>query len=120
MDAQKVLKFLKLDNIFDHLSGYIEDRVAILKLELQEEAASFGAKILLLGIMFMLGLAGLLFLSIAMAIFLNIILNHSFGGFLIVGGFYLVLTVIAYSLKDNESIKNSLYKTIGQSKEKEN
>jgi len=120
MDTKGVMKFLKLEGLLDHLSGYVEDRIELLKLELQEDAASIGTKILLIGIMLMLGLFFLLFISIASAIMLNIVLVHAYLGYLIVGGVYLILTLIAFAFKDNEKIKKVLYKAIGKSFDKSN
>lgn len=120
MDAKGVLKFLKLESLLEHLSGYVEDRMELLKLELQEDAASIGTKILLIGVMLMLGLFSLLFISIASAIMLNIVLVHRYWGYLIVGVVYLMFTLIALALKNNEKIKKVLYKAIGSSFDKSN
>ena len=118
MDAKGVLKFLKLEGLSEHLSGYIEDRMALLKLELQEDAASLGAKVVLLLVMVLLGMSCLLFVSIASAILLNTFLGHSYLGYFIVAGIYLVLTFLVYGLKDNDKIKGILYNAIGKSFDK--
>jgi hypothetical protein len=118
MDAKGVLKFLKLEGLIEHLSGYIEDRISLLKIELQEDIVSIGTKLLLVGVMLMLALFCLLFISIAMAIMLNLVLGHAYFGYLIVGGGYLICTLIAFALKDNQQIKRVLYKAIGKSFDK--
>lgn len=110
-----MLKFLKLDGLSEHLSGYVEDKIALLKLELQEDAASAGAKVLILSIMLVFGLCSLLFASIGVAILLNKVLDHTYTGYLLMAGMYLILTLIAFSLKDNDIIKNTLYKVINKS-----
>ncbi len=119
MDTKGVLKFLKLDNISEHLSGYVEDRIELLKLELQEDTASVGAKILLFTVMLIFGLFFILFISVALAIFLNSVFDHDFVGYLIMAGIYLIFTTVAFALKDNTRIKNILYKTIAKSFDKE-
>lgn len=119
MDARGVLKFLKLENISEHLSGYVEDRIELLKLELQEDAASVGARVLIFMVILILGLFGLLFASMALAILLNNVLDHSFTGYLIVSGVYLVFLMVVFALKNNNSVKNVLNKTISKSFDKE-
>lgn len=118
MDARAVLKFLKLENISEHLSGYVEDRIELLKLELQEDAASTGAKILILVVMLIFGLFCLLFVSMALAILLNNVLDHNFVGYLIVGGVHLIVMVTAFVLKNSSRLRDILYKTISRSFDK--
>ena len=40
MEVKGLFKLLKLDNMIEHLSGYIEDRIEIVKLEAKEEIAT--------------------------------------------------------------------------------
>ena len=118
MDAKGVLKFLKLEGLSDHLSGYVEDKIELLKLELQEDAASIGAKVVLLVVMLIFGMSCLLFVSIASAILLNEMLDHTNLGYFIVAGIYLVLTFLVYGLRNNDKIKSMLYNAIGKSFDK--
>jgi len=118
MDAKGVLKFLKLEGLSDHLSGYVEDKIELLKLELQEDAASLGAKVVVLLVVLIFAMSCLLFVSIASAILLNELMNHAYLGYFIVAGVYLILTILVFSMKDNSSIKNMLYKAISKSFDK--
>ena len=119
MDAKGVFKFLKLESISEHLSGYVEDRIELLKLELQEDAATAAAKVVLFAIILIFGLFCLLFLSIALAILINNALDDDSIGYLIVGGVYLIFTLVAFVLKKNNRVKSILYKKISRSFGKE-
>lgn len=109
MDAKGVLKFLKLGNLSEHLSGYVENKLDLLKIELQEDGVALGAKLLLLTAMLILGLCCLLFVSIALAILLNNVLEHNFIGYFITAGVYFVLALTLFSLRNNEWVKKKLY-----------
>ena len=119
MDAKAVLKFFNLGRISEHLSAYIESRIELLKLELEEDVISIGAKILFFVVMLIFGTCCLLFLSITAAILLNDLLEHSFAGYFIVGTVYLILTAVVFFLKNNKWIKNVLHSIISKSFEKE-
>lgn len=87
----KILKFLRLDGLFSHVSGYIEARVELVKIEIREEVAGILSRGLLLMLISMIGFLCLLFLSIGLAQYLNVVLESSFTGYLIVAAFYGVL-----------------------------
>jgi uncharacterized membrane protein YqjE len=83
-----IFKFLRLDNLVENLSGYFETRVELVKMEIREEIASVISHGLMIGVLFLLGLLFLVFLSVGAAIYLNGYLNNSFTGFWIVSGIY--------------------------------
>lgn len=96
MDSLKdiVFKFLRLENLVSHLSGYVESRIALVKLEIREELAHTMAKAIVALVLAMFGFLVLLFLSIGLAEFLNQYFIGSFGGYLIVAGLYAVVFTI--------------------------
>jgi uncharacterized membrane protein YqjE len=83
-----ILKFLRLDNLIENLSGYVETRVEIIKIEIREEIARLISHGLMVGVLFLLGLLFLVFFSIGTAILLNSYFNSSSAGFWIVSGIY--------------------------------
>lgn len=96
MDGIKetILKFLKIDSLVENLSGYVDARVKLLKIEIKEEVASVLSKGLVhLAIAFFVFLF-LVFFSIGVANYLNVILNNSFAGYWIISCFYLILFVL--------------------------
>ena len=88
-------KLFKVDNLINNLTGYVESKVELLKMEVKEELARSLAKVVAyLSIAFILALF-IVFLSIAVALELAGILG-SFAGFAIVAGVYLIVGVIAW------------------------
>jgi hypothetical protein len=90
----RILKFLHLDGIISNLSGYIETRVALVKIEIREEVAIILSRGLMLTLLFMVGFMFLLFLSFGLAHYLNAVLQSDFGGYMIVALFFGFLLVV--------------------------
>ncbi|PTX22344.1 putative superfamily III holin-X [Pontibacter mucosus] len=81
-------------NLLENLMGYIDTRIDIIRLEIQEKLkASFVSTIhaVLLGVIAFLVL---IFLSLFLGLLLNHLLDSSFWGFGIVALFYIILLVI--------------------------
>ena len=88
-------KFFKVDALLENLSGYVETRVALLKVEVKEEVAGGLAKgVAYLLIAFVLALF-VLFVSVAVAVLLSVKLGL-FAGFAIVAAFYLITGIILW------------------------
>ena len=83
-----IFKFLRLDNLVENLSGYFETRVELIKIEIREEIARVISHGLMVGLLFLLGMLFLVFLSIGLAMYLNTYFNSSSAGFWMVGGIY--------------------------------
>jgi uncharacterized membrane protein YqjE len=86
---ETIFKFLRLDGIFDHLSGYVEARIELLKIEIREDVAKAIAGALIYIVVFFFATMFMIFLSIGLAQFLNQYFNASYIGFWLVAGFYL-------------------------------
>jgi len=88
------LKFLKLEPIIDNIKGYIETRIQLIKLEAQERIAQVLTIILLIACVAFFGVLAFLFLNLALAAYLNTLLDSQYLGFLILGVFYLFLMLL--------------------------
>ena len=107
------------DSILGHLSGYLDTRIDLIRLELQEKVSGLllnvvhGAALALLGLMF------LIFGSIFAGLALNAALDSSYAGFGIVAGVYLVLLVLVVVGVDKsifqglatKALKDTIYKS---------
>ena len=89
-----LLKFFKLESIVSNITGYVESRVALVKMELREEVASVISRSLIVVFTLLIGFLLILFLSIGMAGYLNTMYEGNFVGFFIVGGFYGLLLLL--------------------------
>jgi hypothetical protein len=94
MFGNSITKFLKLDNLIANLTGFVETKVELLKMEVKEDLAEgLATAINYLLISFVFALV-ILLLSLGAAIELAEQLESSFFGFGIVALFYLVIGVI--------------------------
>lgn len=109
----------KSTNLIENLMGYIDTRIDIIRLEIQEKmkAAMVGAiHGALLGFF---GLMSVLFVSIFLGLLLNHLLDSSFWGFGIIALFYvLVLVLLLVGLDKkvfqgmaDKALDNTIYKT---------
>ena len=95
MLKETLSKFFKVDSLLDHLTGYVESRVDLLKVEVKEDLAkglAQGVGYLFIAFIFALFIT---FLSTAVALLLSERFG-SFAGFSIVGGFYLITGIIMW------------------------
>jgi hypothetical protein len=88
-------KFFKIDSLLSNLTGYVEARVDLLKVEVKEDLTKGLAQaVAYLFIAFIFALF-LTFVSIAVALLLSASLG-TFAGFSIVGGVYLIIGLILW------------------------
>lgn len=89
MDIKETLiKFLRLDNLIDNISGYAEARIDLLKIEIREEVAKTLSRAVVIIAVIVTALIFLLFFSIGLATLLNEYFGHTYIGFWIVAGIY--------------------------------
>jgi len=107
-EKKGLLNFLKLDSIIENLSGYVENKLEILKIELKEDGAYLASRLILLIFLCTLAFVILLFLSLAAGIVINLWLSSSYLGFIIIGGFYLLLLVLIIIFKNKLKIESKI------------
>lgn len=89
-----LLKFFKLESIYNNVTGYVESRVALVKLEIREEVAQILSRSLIIMLMFLAGFLFVLFLSIGLAEYLNGYFEGPYAGYVIMAGFFAVVLLI--------------------------
>jgi amino acid transporter len=87
---------------------FVESKVDQVKDDVRKEIADGLAPVTMIVAMAVLSLIVIFFLSAGMALYLNVVLETTFGGFLIVGGFYVLLLGILIYLRNNEDFMNKL------------
>lgn len=95
-----------LSGVIQKITEYIKNRKALVRLQIVERVSTIVAGLITDGLMIILGLFALLFLSVSLALVLGDALNSPSLGFLSVGGGYLVLIFIIGLSK--KGIENSL------------
>lgn len=97
-------KFFKIDSLISNLTGFVETKVELLKIEVKEDLAKGLAKAVpYLMVAFVLSLF-LIFLSIGLALLLAERLGN-FAGFSIVAGVYLIIGVILWFSREKLTAK---------------
>ena len=92
-------KFFKVDSLLSNLTGYVETRVELLKIEVKEDVAKGLAQVV--SYLFIAFVAALFvtFISVALALLLGQRLGN-IAGFSIVALIYLIVGVILWSARD--------------------
>lgn len=84
----KILKLLRLDGLIDNLSGYVEARLELYKLEIREDIAKVLSKALVYLAITLFAFMFLMFFSVGLAQFLNRYFTEPSAGYWIVAGVY--------------------------------
>jgi lipopolysaccharide export LptBFGC system permease protein LptF len=117
------LKFLKLDGLLDSVKGYIEARLQLFKLEMQEKASNVIATAIFIVLMAFCGLMALMFLSLALGNYLNEVLGNSYLGFCMLGAFYLLLLLVLFRNVSKGSlhgkVQGAIFKAMAAKKKKD-
>jgi uncharacterized membrane protein len=92
--------FLKIGELKDNLVKLIEAKFELTKLNVQDKVESVAVKAVHALVTFILGVVVLIFLSILIAIGLNILLKSSWAGFLIVFAIYAIIFAVFIFAKD--------------------
>ena len=118
MLKESILKFLKLESLIENLTGYVETRIELTKMEIREDLAKALSNFLLfilLGVMFTFFL---ILISIAVA---HLIAKSTgaIGGFAIVAGSYLLLALLGFAFRGTilEKLQNELVQIMKKKKE---
>ena len=89
-------EFKKIEEISDNLKQYLILNWEILKLQVTERTSVIGSSLIS---KLIIGLSAFLFvltLSIGVGFYLSALLNNTYSGFIIIAGFYLLLTIILF------------------------
>jgi uncharacterized membrane protein YqjE len=106
-----IFKFLRLDNLVDNLSGYLETRLELFKIEVREDVGRVLAQALMITAILLLSILFLLFFSVGLAHFLNGFFDKPYVGYWIVAGIYGVPCVVFIIFRKNLSHKFEQYMT---------
>ncbi len=107
------------DSLIGNLTGYLDTRIDLVKLELQQKASTVLVSTVHGAALAMLGLLFVIFVSIFAGLALNSALDSPYWGFGIVAGVYLLLLVLvlvgvdkaAFQGIANKALKDTIYKS---------
>ena len=98
-EKSRLFKFLKIDSIIENLTGLVETRLELAKIEMKEELAKIAARVIALVIFSFLGVMIVIFFSIWLATYLNSLLGSLWAGYAIVTGFYFLILILLILFK---------------------
>jgi uncharacterized membrane protein YqjE len=104
MLKDSLIKFFKLDGIASNLTGYVETRMELLKIEIKEDVARGVSKVVIFVVLAFAFTLFVFFLSMALAYKLGEYVG-AWGGFAIIAGAYLLVALILYTMRDTLSHK---------------
>jgi hypothetical protein len=118
MFKDALVKFLKLEGLIEGLTGYIETRVELLKLEVKEDFARSMARVMVILVIAFALTFFILFMSFAIAYRLGESLGM-FGGFSVVAGFYVIIVLVLILFRKSiiEMVEKKLVGIIKEKKE---
>ena len=107
------------DSLIGNLTGYLDTRIDLVRLELQQKASAALVSAIHGVTLAMLGLLFIIFVSVFAGLVLNSVLDSTFWGFGVVAGFYLVLLLLllvgvdkaAFQGIANKVLKDTIYKS---------
>ena len=109
MESGKISKFLKLDKVMDNITGYVETRLKIFKLEAKEEVSLGLAKMIQIVLLALFFIFFLLFASLALSFYFSSLLESFALGFLMVALLYAIIGSLIYVLSEKLGLQNKIY-----------
>jgi uncharacterized membrane protein YqjE len=104
MLRDSIAKFFKVDSFINNLTGYLETRIELLKVEAKEEFSKGLSNVIIFLLLAFVFALVIVFFSVAIALVLGEYIGNR-AGFAIVAGVYLILGV-ALTLKRNSLIQS--------------
>jgi hypothetical protein len=83
-----------VEKLIENISRYLEARIELIKVDLQQTVAGAIVSAVQLGLIAFTLLFAFIFANLALANFLNSVIGNSFAGYLILAGFYTLLFFI--------------------------
>jgi uncharacterized membrane protein YqjE len=99
MLKDSLIKFFKLNDIASNLTGYIETRMELLKIEIREDIAKGMSRVIVFILMAFVFTLFVFFVSMAAAYKLGEFAGQ-FGGFAIIAGIYLLVALVLFLARE--------------------
>lgn len=100
MFRESISKFFKIDSMISNLTGYVETRIELLKIEAKEETSKGLSKVIVYFLVAFVMAVFIVFVSVAVAMAISESMG-ALAGFAIVSGFYLLLGMILIFIREN-------------------
>ena len=108
MYLKSAKNLFNIDRLIDHLVGFLEIRFEILKLEAKEESVRVIAKLITIAVIVLFGTLFFIFFCVALAIFLNQVMQSAYMGFVILAAFFFLLWMSVLVIKRTRWYHNQI------------
>jgi len=115
-----LLQLFKTGAVVDTVQLLFQSKIENLKMDFYKKLSDVLASIILIIIISFVGLMMLLFLGFGLSFYLNIVLESSYLGFLIVGGLFMIAAWLMSLTIRSGYLQHKLYKTMLNILEKRN
>lgn len=102
----------KLDSLLDNLTGYLEARIDLAKVELKEQLHLALRRVIVGAVLLIFSTLSLIFISTGLALLLGQWLGAAWLGFVIIALVYLALGVGFYFLKENRAFNRAIARLV--------
>ncbi len=104
------MKIIDIDKLLDSLSGYLETKIELIKLDIESEVHKIVAKAIIILLIAATVSLAIILLSMGLSMLLNAALESSFLGYIIVSGVYILFGLIVYLRRDKiyQSVMDSI------------
>lgn len=97
--SETILKFLHLDHFIQNVTGYVEARIDLMKVEIKEDVARAISRGLVTMAMLLIGFMFLVFFSVGLAHFINGFFDQPYAGYWSVAGLYAIIFIFLVIFK---------------------
>jgi hypothetical protein len=100
MLRDSIARFFKVDSLIGNLTGFVETRIELLKIEAKEELSKGLSNVIIFLLLTFVFALVIVFISVAGALMIGKQIGNDVGGFAIVSGVYLVLGLVLVLKRD--------------------
>ena len=102
------MNILNINKLKETLSAYVKIKLDLFKLDLTEHLSKILAKVIAFLIIFFMATLVFAYAGFALANYLNTIFENTYGGYLVISGFFLILLLIILYLLNSGKLKSFL------------
>src|SRR5690606_24719445 len=92
--VSKMIDIDKWDALLENLKSYLNTRIELLKLQMTDKLASASSSVVAIVLLVLASISCIFFFSCWAALYLSSKIGDTYSGFAIVGGLYLVISII--------------------------
>ena len=101
------MKLFDFDKLINTLTGYIETKIELLKIDIREGMSVVITKLVVFGLLAFLGLFVLIFLFLGLAHWVNLLLESTFLGYFAVAAFFAIGLFLVLISRDKIMVRVS-------------